>query len=62
VTEFVSKLKVEGIYDDEMERKIKDLLPHKPHHDQSNSSSVSELKPKEVQDIISNFFEVLRNI
>lgn len=62
ISEFVKKLKEEGIYDDDMERKIQDLLPHKPHHDQSNKNSVTELEPSEIRDIIINFFEVLKII
>lgn len=62
VSEFVSKLKAEGIYDDEIERKIRDLLPHNSHHDQSNSVCVSSLTPKEIRDIVTNFFEVLKLI
>jgi len=62
ITEFVNKLKSENIYDDNMEKKIKDLLPHNSHHDQSNNNSVSELQPSEIRDIISNFFEILKII
>lgn len=62
ISEFVNKLKNAGIYNDEMERKIQDLLPHNSHHDQSNSNSVSELEPSEIRDIIKNFFETLKTI
>lgn len=62
IGEFVKKLKKDGIYDDDMERRIQDLLPHNSHHDQSNGNSVAELETSEMKDIIKNFFEVLKNV
>jgi wobble nucleotide-excising tRNase len=62
IGEFVKKLKDEGVYSEDMDRKIQDLLPHKSHHDQSNNNSVSELEPSEKRDIIKNFFNVLKEL